>query len=47
MAAMHPLKQTGRVDDIAAASLFLLDDQSIWITGQVLGIDGGMGHVRV
>ena len=46
MAEMYPLNRTGRVADIAAASLFLLDGESTWITGQVLGIDGGMANVR-
>ena len=46
MAEMYPLNRTGRVADIAAASLFLLDGESTWITGQVIGIDGGMAGVR-
>jgi len=46
MAEMYPLNRTGRVDDLAPASLFLLDGESGWITGQVLGIDGGMSRVR-
>ena len=42
----HPLRQVGQPDDVAATALFLLGDQSRWITGQVWGVDGGMSTVR-
>ncbi len=42
----HPLRQIGQPDDVAAAALFLLGDQSGWITGQVWGVDGGLSAVR-
>ncbi len=42
----HPLRQFGQPDDVAATALFLLGDQSRWITGQVWGVDGGMSSVR-
>ena len=42
----HPLREIGRPDDIAAAALFLLGEQSRWITGQVWGVDGGMSTLR-
>ena len=32
---------TGSVDDITAAALFLASDESAFITGQILGVDGG------
>ncbi|WP_082807801.1 SDR family oxidoreductase [Janibacter terrae] len=35
------LKRPGTPDDIAAAALFLASDESSWITGQVLAVDGG------
>lgn len=41
-AMMHPMKRTGRPEDIASAARFLLSDESSWITGQVLGVDGGL-----
>ena len=44
--SMHPLGRIGTVDDIARASLFLLDPQNDWITGQILGIDGGLSNIR-
>ena len=37
-----PLKRAGTVDDIANAAVFLASDQSSYITGQVLQVDGGM-----
>ena len=42
----HPLRQIGEPDDVAATALFLLGDQSRWITGQVWGVDGGMSTLR-
>ena len=38
-----PLKRGGKTEDIANAALFLASDLSSYITGQVLGVDGGMG----
>ena len=37
-----PLKRLGSTKDIAMAALFLASDDSAYITGQVLAIDGGM-----
>lgn len=41
--AMHPLGRLGVADDVAAAIAFLLGPESSWVTGQVLGVDGGLG----
>ena len=46
MAAKYPLARIGTVDDMSAAAEFLLSAKSGWMTGQVLGIDGGMSAVR-
>ncbi|MBX2907258.1 MAG: SDR family oxidoreductase [Taibaiella sp.] len=46
-AARHPLKVTGRTEDIAAAARLLLSDQSRFTTGQVWHIDGGISSVRI
>ncbi len=44
--AMHALGRIGEPDDVAAAIEWLLSPQQSWVTGQVLGIDGGLGSVR-
>lgn len=41
--ASIPAKRMGTPEDIANAVLFLADEKSSYITGQVLSIDGGMG----
>jgi 3-oxoacyl-[acyl-carrier protein] reductase len=37
-----PLKRSGTPEEIAQAALFLASDSSLYITGQVLSVDGGM-----
>lgn len=46
-AERHPLKRFGQPEDIANLACFLLSDESSWITGQVLPVDGGMSAVRL
>jgi NAD(P)-dependent dehydrogenase (short-subunit alcohol dehydrogenase family) len=43
----HPLGRIGTARDIASLSSFLLSDNASWITGQIIGIDGGMSAVRL
>lgn len=43
----HPLKRIGHTQDIAAAAYYLLSDESNWITGQILHVDGGLSAVRI
>ena len=38
-----PAKRMGEPEDVANAVVFLADENSSYITGQVIGIDGGMG----
>lgn len=42
----HVLGRLGTGDDVASAVAWLLDPATSWVTGQVLGVDGGLAHVR-
>lgn len=43
----HPLRRVGRAEDIAAMTTFLLSENGSWISGQVIGVDGGLSTLRV
>jgi NAD(P)-dependent dehydrogenase (short-subunit alcohol dehydrogenase family) len=43
----HPIGRYGTAQDVANAAIFLLGDESSWVTGQILGIDGGMGSIKM
>lgn len=47
MAERHPLKRFGKAEDIANLAVFLLSDKSSWMTGQILGADGGMSTLNI
>ena len=47
MSERHPMKRVGAPKDIANMALFLLDSNNSWITGQVIGVDGGMSSLNV
>ena len=47
MSQRHPLKRVGNVKDIANIAVFLLNTENSWITGQVIGVDGGMSSLNV
>ena len=42
---VHPLKRLGEGKDIASLTKFLLLPESSWITGQIIGIDGGRSSI--
>jgi len=44
--AMHPLGRLGEPEDVARAVCWLLDPQNSWVTGQVLGVDGGLADLK-
>ncbi|MFT0715147.1 SDR family NAD(P)-dependent oxidoreductase [Flagellimonas lutimaris] len=47
MSERHPMKRVGSASDIANMATFLLDSDNSWITGQVIGVDGGMSSLNV
>jgi NAD(P)-dependent dehydrogenase (short-subunit alcohol dehydrogenase family) len=44
--AMHALGRLGEPDDVAAMIAYLLSAEAAWVTGQVIGVDGGLATVR-
>jgi NAD(P)-dependent dehydrogenase (short-subunit alcohol dehydrogenase family) len=45
-AKRHPLGKIGKPEDISQLIAFLLSDESSWMTGQVIGLDGGLGKLK-
>lgn len=43
----HPLKRIGSAEEIAELTVFLLSDNSGFITGQIIKADGGISAVRI
>jgi NAD(P)-dependent dehydrogenase (short-subunit alcohol dehydrogenase family) len=46
-AERHPLKRFGQPEDLAQMANFLLSENSSWISGQILHVDGGMSTLLV
>ena len=46
IAKLHALQRLGTADDIAALVAFLAGPESGWITGQIIGVDGGRSTLR-
>ena len=47
IAQLHPLQRLGEARDSAALAAFLLSNDASWITGQIIGVDGGRSRLRV
>lgn len=45
--AMHALGRLGEPDDVASLIDWLLHPANTWVTGQEIGVDGGLGSVRL
>lgn len=43
---LHPIPRLGEPEDVAALADLLLSPEAGWITGQVIGVDGGRGTLR-
>jgi NAD(P)-dependent dehydrogenase (short-subunit alcohol dehydrogenase family) len=44
--ARYPMARAGQAKDIAALATFLLSSEADWITGQTIGVDGGLSTLR-
>ena len=42
----HPLGRVGNAKEIAQAAAYLLGEESSWMTGKVLQLDGGIGNLK-
>ena len=47
IAALHPIPRLGTADEMAALAQFLLSVDAGWMTGQIIGVDGGRSTLRV
>jgi NAD(P)-dependent dehydrogenase (short-subunit alcohol dehydrogenase family) len=45
--SFHALGRLGEPTDVASLICWLLDPENNWVTGQIIGVDGGLGSVRV
>lgn len=46
-AKRHPLQRIGTSEDSAQLVKFLLSDKSSWMTAQIIGVDGGLGNIKL
>jgi NAD(P)-dependent dehydrogenase (short-subunit alcohol dehydrogenase family) len=44
--SLHPLGRLGEPSDVAEAIGWLIDPKQTWITGQSIGVDGGLGSLK-
>jgi NAD(P)-dependent dehydrogenase (short-subunit alcohol dehydrogenase family) len=46
IAKLHALPRLGTPEDMSALAAFLISPESNWITGQIIGVDGGRSTLR-
>jgi NAD(P)-dependent dehydrogenase (short-subunit alcohol dehydrogenase family) len=46
IAKLHALPRLGTPEDMAALAAFLISPEADWITGQIIGVDGGRSTLR-
>jgi len=46
IAAMHALQRLGTAEDVAALASFLVSGEAAYMTGQIIGVDGGRSRLR-
>jgi NAD(P)-dependent dehydrogenase (short-subunit alcohol dehydrogenase family) len=46
IASLHPIQRLGTADEMAALAQFLLSADAGWMTGQIIGVDGGRSTLR-
>tara|TARA_B100001769_G_scaffold60856_1_gene44809 strand:+ start:210 stop:938 length:729 start_codon:yes stop_codon:yes gene_type:complete len=44
--SMHPLGRIGEPEDVSSAVCWFLDPKNSWVTGQVIGVDGGLANLK-
>ena len=44
--SLHALGRIGQPEEVASAVCWLLDPEQSWVTGQVIGVDGGLSQVQ-